>query len=157
MKPGRRKILQSPACMQGLLQLQSHFSIRNSDSILEGYISNDGNSCSEIPSGGQFVISPPNADLSPGLMGHVSHPAAAAPPARSGTFSAGVLAKVGKPETLPGWVQICGRKLNSISPQVLLGKHAFSLVSISFSFSVLLWSAFTLFKMKLEPKGEGQR
>lgn len=52
------------------------------------------------------MISPPNAELFPGLTGHVSHPAAAAPPARSGTFPAGVLAKVGKPETLPGWVQI---------------------------------------------------
>lgn len=91
------------------------------------------------------------------VAGSISHPAAAAPPARSGTFSAGVLAKVGKPETLSGWVQICGRKLNSISPQVLLGKHAFSQVSISFSFSVLLWSAFTLFKNEIRTERRGPK
>lgn len=91
------------------------------------------------------------------MAGSISHPAAAAPPARSGTFSAGVLAKVGKPETLPGWVQIRGRKLNSISPQVLLGKHAFSQVSISFSFSVLRWSAFALFKNEIRTERRGPK
>lgn len=66
-------------------------------------------------------------------------------------------AKVGKPETLPSWVQMYGRKLNSISPQVLRGSILSPASPFCSHFQFCGQPVFMLFKMKLEPKGKGQR
>lgn len=77
-----------------------------------------------------------------------------APLVRPRTFSACVPGKVEKPEILPNRVQIYGRKLNIISPQVLLGKHAFSRISVLFSFSSSSVASRSLYTVQNEIRTE---